>query len=992
MLQDRAARSVPREVIAMIYTPYIWPLLISATLLTGLTIYARRFSDAPARRPFQWMMALGAVIVLLQAAEISAASQELKTWLLNVRFIPFTLFPIVGLLLSLEYTGNRARFPWPLLWLMLLEALVMCVLSLTTLNHMLFRYNFHLIFDGPFPVLAWSRGTAYWLHITYSSLIYIIVYGLLIKAFWNRTLYRRTTVLIVIGIMIPWFVDTLFNMGITPIRGYNLSPSSYVVTGLFFIWAFWRYRLFNVVPVARNTAMENLNDLLFVFDQRDHLVDFNRAAQTICGLSTTRSLGLTPHALPPVWAELYTRYAQRGPCREEVTLQLNGQTVVYDLTLSLITDTFQRKIGRVFLLHDITARRVIEETLHQRERILRAINAVAAVLLTNDTGADNLTSALELLGQATAASRVYVYENALTADNQLIARQRAEWVAPGVESQGANRMLENPAVAALFQQWIAVLREHHIFQALVRDLPADTQTLLAVQDIRALLVVPIFVQDQWWGFIGFDDCRTERVWSAIEIDALTTAAEVLGASLQRTRTDALLRDQQRELASLEERERIGRELHDGLGQVMGYVNVQAQAARLFVESGQTDQTAAALMQLIQVAQDAHADIRGYIVGVRTPDKSSAPDWLSRLENYLLTFEQQYGIAVALHLPADLPRDRLRSPFTPDVEAQALGIVREALNNIRKYAGVKTARLELALDGPYVRLLIIDDGSGFTPASDLAREAGGRFGLTIMRERAAAAGGTLEIESAPGQGTRLTARLPLRPALSEAPAVPRGLRVALVDDHPLFLDGLRNMLLAHGVQVVGTGRDGQEAIDLVQRLRPDILLLDIHMPRIDGLEATRRIRAEDARVKIVILTVAAEDEVLFEALKAGASGYLLKSLDSLQFYDLLTDVMRGELALSPGLAVRVLDEFARPTSARSDSRPSSADSLAVLTDRQREILELAARGLTYKEIGATLSLSQSTVKYHMGQIIEQLHVNSRREAVTLALNAKRGAGS
>lgn len=972
----------------MIYTPYIWPLLISASLMIGLALYAHRFRETPAHRPFKMLMWLGGVIVLLQAAEISVASADLKIWLLNIRFIPFTLFPIAGLWLSLEYTGNRARLPRPVLWLMLLEALFMSGLSLTALQHTLFRYDFHLLTNGPFPVLAWSKGPLYWPHITYALVIYFIAYGLLLKAFWNRALYRRTTLLIVIGVMIPAVIDTLFNLGLTPIPGYNLSPSSYAIAGGLFVWAFWRYRLFNVAPVARNTAMENLDDLLFVFDQRDHLVDFNRAAQRACGLSPTRSIGLPLHALSPVWADLFTRYAQRAPCREEVPVTLGDTTCVYDLTLSAITDAWQRPVGRLFLLHDITARRQIEETLRQRERILQAISAVATALLESDAQSDQWPDLLALLGEATEVSRAYVFENDHTPDARLISHQRAEWTAPGIQSQINNRTLEDPGQIGLFETWLPTLQQHQAVQARTRDLPADTQAFLAEQDIQAVLIVPIFVDQHWWGFLGFDECHAARVWSAAEIDALTTAAEVLGASLQRRRHDVQLQQQQHALATAEERERIGRELHDGLGQVMGYVNVQAQAARLYLEAAQVDQATLALTQLIQVAQDAHADIRDYIVGMRSPTKTTGTDWLTSLQGYLAAFQPQYGLTVALHVPDNLRRDWLRQPFTPDAEAQVMGIIRESLNNIRKYAQVTTARIEVTFDAPYAQIVIADDGPGFTPAPDLVREAGGHFGLTIMRERATAAGGTLRVDTAPGRGTRLIVRIPLRPALSET-ASGRGLRVVLVDDHPLFLDGLRNMLLARGVQVVGTGRNGQEAIELVNRLRPDILLLDIHMPLIDGLEATRRIRAADHDVKIVVLTVAAEDDVLFEALKAGASGYLLKNLDSLQFYDLLSDAMRGELVLSPGLAARVLIEFARPGIPRLDTRPSAATSLAALTDRQREILELAARGLTYKEIGATLSLSQSTVKYHMGQIIDSLHVNSRRDAVSLALNARKG---
>jgi two-component system NarL family response regulator len=190
-----------------------------------------------------------------------------------------------------------------------------------------------------------------------------------------------------------------------------------------------------------------------------------------------------------------------------------------------------------------------------------------------------------------------------------------------------------------------------------------------------------------------------------------------------------------------------------------------------------------------------------------------------------------------------------------------------------------------------------------------------------------------------------------------------------------------MLGARGVQVVGSARDGLEAQEMARRLRPDVILMDIRMPRCDGLEATRRIKIEMPEIKIVMLTVAAEDETLFAALKNGASGYLLKSLESHKFFDLLSDLQRGEVVLAPGLAARLLTEFAQP--AAEDKMPTEGESSAPLTQRQLEILRRVAQGVTYKEIAAALYLSERTVKYHMGRILEQLQLQSRAEAIAYA---------
>jgi two-component system NarL family response regulator len=209
-----------------------------------------------------------------------------------------------------------------------------------------------------------------------------------------------------------------------------------------------------------------------------------------------------------------------------------------------------------------------------------------------------------------------------------------------------------------------------------------------------------------------------------------------------------------------------------------------------------------------------------------------------------------------------------------------------------------------------------------------------------------------------------------------------MRVLLVDDHPLFLDGLRNLLIARGISVIGLARDGLEAQEQARALRPDLIVMDIQMPRCNGLEAVRAIKAELPEVKIVMLTVSEDEGDLFEAIKSGASGYLLKSLDANEFVSLLAGVMRGEAPLPPGLAARVLAELAHPPvvpPGRGDHRGVPAE----LTPRQWEILQLVAQGRTYKEIGAALHLTEQTVKYHMGQILDRLHLASREQAIAYA---------
>jgi DNA-binding NarL/FixJ family response regulator len=211
-----------------------------------------------------------------------------------------------------------------------------------------------------------------------------------------------------------------------------------------------------------------------------------------------------------------------------------------------------------------------------------------------------------------------------------------------------------------------------------------------------------------------------------------------------------------------------------------------------------------------------------------------------------------------------------------------------------------------------------------------------------------------------------------------------MRVLLVDDHPLFLDGLKNLLTARGVQVIGTARDGWQALEKARCLHPDVILMDIQMPGCDGLAATRLIKAERPDIKIVMLTMSSEDENLFEAIKSGACGYLLKTLDTEEFFTRLMAVEQGEVTLSPGLAARILQQFGEQAGAGrvSEDRPQREP----LTDRELEVLTLVAQGLTYKEVGEKLCLSERTIKYHMGEMVARLHVENRAQVLEYARQA------
>jgi DNA-binding NarL/FixJ family response regulator len=209
-----------------------------------------------------------------------------------------------------------------------------------------------------------------------------------------------------------------------------------------------------------------------------------------------------------------------------------------------------------------------------------------------------------------------------------------------------------------------------------------------------------------------------------------------------------------------------------------------------------------------------------------------------------------------------------------------------------------------------------------------------------------------------------------------------MRVLIADDHPLFRDGLRSLLEARGIDVVAEARNGREAVEQAKRLKPDVALMDLNMPELGGLDATRLISAEQPEVKVVVLTASEDDADLFEAIKSGAQGYLFKNLDSAEFFRLLDGVAQGEPALTPGLARKLLGEFARPPAPAATTTPPEAQSL---TEREREVLQLLVQGVTSnRDLAQRLVVTDNTVKYHLRNILDKLHVQNRAQVVAYAV--------
>ncbi len=209
-----------------------------------------------------------------------------------------------------------------------------------------------------------------------------------------------------------------------------------------------------------------------------------------------------------------------------------------------------------------------------------------------------------------------------------------------------------------------------------------------------------------------------------------------------------------------------------------------------------------------------------------------------------------------------------------------------------------------------------------------------------------------------------------------------IKLMLVDDHRLFREGLRRILeMENDLSVVGEAGDGGEALTCLHGCNPDVVIMDINMPGINGVEATRYIKSKHPTVAVLVLTIHEDPEYLFEVLKVGASGYLLKDVEPSKLLDAIRQVASGKSVVHPGLTSKLITEFNRL------SQPVEQQTQSILSDREQEVLHMMAKGLNNREIGEQLYISEKTVKNHVSSILRKLDVNDRTQAVVQGVKLK-----
>ena len=417
-------------------------------------------------------------------------------------------------------------------------------------------------------------------------------------------------------------------------------------------------------------------------------------------------------------------------------------------------------------------------------------------------------------------------------------------------------------------------------------------------------------------------------------------------------------------AVVEERTRIARELHDIVGHSVSVMTVQTSGVRRLLRPEQ-EQEREALLAVERTGREALAEMRRVVGALRDPEGGPAlapQPSLSRIDT-LVAHARETG------LPVDLEIEGEPVPLPAGVDLTAYRLVQEGLTNAIKHACGEARRRS----GPLRRRPRRDRG--------VRRRPGGRWRGRRRRRRTRPGGharARVDLRRRARGGSACRGRVP---APSSAPGGDMTLGVLIADDQALMRAGFRMILEAEpDLEVVGEATTGDEAVAEVGRLRPDVVLMDVRMPEMDGIEATRRLLDGNDGTKVVMLTTFDMDEYVYEAFRAGASGFLVKDVPPEQLIAGIRSVASGDALLAPSVTQRLIQEFVRrpPNGVRTPP-----PELARLTAREVEVLRMMARGLSNAEIATELFVSETTVKTHVAHLLSKLGVRDRVQAVVFA---------
>ena len=729
-------------------------------------------------------------------------------------------------------------------------------------------------------------------------------------------------------------------------------------------------------------------DAFFLTERDGRIIDVNQTACESLGYTREELLTLS---LRDIALEMDAKTVSRviestepgAPItREGFHRRKNGTTFLIEARGGLIELDGHRLAFA--MVRDITARKGAESALREREeeagRLARE-NAVIAEI------GRIISSSLEIHrvyeGFAEQVRQLTPFDQITISEVDFEARTLTPAYVAGFQvagwEQGKTHPLSHSRLEPVVYERACLLFDDKSTEQHAQQNPETAAGAHA--GLRSGVAVPLISRGQVVGALNLSSLQA-NAYAERDLHLVERVAAQIAGAISNSQLYAAYRraeGRRRELAVVEERNRLAREIHDTLAQSLIGITIQLDMAGKLLDH-EPETARSEIESARELALHSLEEARRSVWDLHPAQRG--PAGLNEALRREVGTTTEHGVQISLEVDGHEPQS-----IDARNELAALRITQEALSNVRRHSNAKTATVRLTYGASDMRILVSDDGVGFEPFQGeralLPTEGG--FGLIGMRERAWLAGGDMEIRSATGLGTEIDARIPYRVSPEERPianrtsadagltqaGASRDIRVLIVDDHEMVRRGIRGVLeQSEGLVVVGEAADGEEAIEQIQAVAPDVVLLDIQMPKLDGVETLKRLRELGVLTPVILLSVYTKDEYIFEGLRAGARGYLLKDIAGDELVSAIQRVHEGGSLLQPLIARRLIERL----DPGADSR---------LTQRELEVLQLLALGKRYRDIAEELSVSVNTIKSHTESLYESLGAHNRTQAIRSA---------
>ena len=537
-----------------LYVPFIYQLAAIPYIWLGLFAWRKR--PAVAVTPFAWMMLGLAIWSLFYSIELFLPTLSTALWMTRIEYLGIVSVPVFLVFFALEYAGKshlltlrNRTFIWTIPFLTLF-------LVWTNSFHHLMWSGESILDAGGLKLLNLQYGWFFWVHTIYSYILAVFASVLLIMEMMQRpSVYRVQISIVILCILTPLVGSLIYTSSFNPVPNLVITPLLFLPAALGLAWAVVRYRLMEILPLEHLAVLKNMKDGVIVVDANKRVLYLNPLMESLLGRLASDVIGQPLNHISKEHGNALSSYLATEH-QPEMNVGTGEQAKVFEVTVSslLPLNTPQNLLGTnsMITLHDITERKKTEASLSRRETMMSAISLAAEQLLKEATWEHNIPEVLEKIGEAARVSRVFVFMNYSDENGSVYSSQCYEWAGPGVTPQINNPTLQHINLReAGFGRWLLQLSQGKVIYGLLSEFPESEQKVFQSLDVKSMALVPIFVDRDWWGFIGFQDCAQEHYWSGMELEALSITARIFGSAENRARAEQKLVRRQQALSLLQ---------------------------------------------------------------------------------------------------------------------------------------------------------------------------------------------------------------------------------------------------------------------------------------------------------------------------------------------------------------------------------------------------------------------------------------------------------